>query len=191
MYKVGVITALDEAKARVRVQFNDMDGVVSYWLPIVQQKTLRDKSYWMPDINEHVACLLDENGEEGVVVGAIYSDADAAPVANKDKHCTVFADGTRVEYDRQTHTLTADVQGKINVIATARCDVTCADQVVITSATHVTLQAPSIAINASTGGTTGSMVGTFNLIGTLNVEGNIHATGTIIDDSGNTNHHGH
>lgn len=27
--------------------------------------------------------------------------------------------------------------------------------------------------------------------GNLEVEGNIHATGTIIDDSGNTNHHSH
>lgn len=30
-----------------------------------------------------------------------------------------------------------------------------------------------------------------NLIGNLEVLGNIHATGTIIDDSGNTNHHRH
>ena len=30
-----------------------------------------------------------------------------------------------------------------------------------------------------------------NLTGNLEVKGNIHATGTIIDDSGNTNHHSH
>ena len=30
-----------------------------------------------------------------------------------------------------------------------------------------------------------------NFEGNLEVKGNIHATGTIIDDSGNTNHHSH
>ncbi|WP_333656287.1 hypothetical protein [Dissulfurispira sp.] len=30
-----------------------------------------------------------------------------------------------------------------------------------------------------------------NITGNLNVAGNIHATGTIIDEGGNTNHHGH
>lgn len=29
------------------------------------------------------------------------------------------------------------------------------------------------------------------IVGNVEVEGNIHATGTIIDDSGNTNHHSH
>lgn len=32
---------------------------------------------------------------------------------------------------------------------------------------------------------------TLILKGNLEVEGNIHATGSIIDDAGNTNHHGH
>ena len=33
--------------------------------------------------------------------------------------------------------------------------------------------------------------GNVTIAGDLEVAGNIHATGTIIDDSGNTNHHAH
>lgn len=33
--------------------------------------------------------------------------------------------------------------------------------------------------------------GNFRLIGNLEVQGNIYATGSIIDESGNTNHHSH
>lgn len=117
MYRIGIVVAVDEKTAMARVRWTDMDGEVSYWLPVMQKKTLKDKEYWLPDLNEHVVCLIDENGEEGVILGAIYSDADATPVQNKDKYYIHFEDGTEVEYDRKQHKLRITVKGDILIEA--------------------------------------------------------------------------
>lgn len=132
-YRTGTITQIDTARALARVKFADIDALGSYWLPVLQGKTLKDKAYWLPDINEHVVCLLDENGEEGVILGAIYSEADAPPVNSQDKRHVTFEDGTSVEYDRATHKLTVDVKGDIIVNATGDCTVTVQGRTIIKS----------------------------------------------------------
>lgn len=190
MLRFGIVVAVDETKGMVRVQYTDMDGEVSYWLAVLKPKTLKDKAYWMPDIGEHVAVLIDENAEEGVVLGAIYSSSDAVPVSSKDKYHVKFNDGTVIEYDRTEHKLKADVKGDIEIKATGRADVDCQSQIYIKSATNITIQAPSINMKGGSPAE-GLFEGNFRLIGNLEVEGNIHATGSIIDESGNTNHHSH
>jgi phage baseplate assembly protein V len=122
--KIGIVSAIDPVKCAARVQFPDNDDVISYWLPVVQPKTLKDHFYYMPDVGEQVVCLLDDNGESGVILGAIYSQADAAPVNNPDKWHVTFEDGTILEYDRKEHKLFADVKGDIEVKATGKADVT-------------------------------------------------------------------
>ena len=57
MLKFGIVTNINPALAQARVQFAE-DDILSYWLPILQQKTLKDKFYAIPDIGEHVACHL-------------------------------------------------------------------------------------------------------------------------------------
>ncbi len=115
--KIGIVSAIDPAVCAARVQFPDNDGVVSFWLPVVQPKSLKDRFYHMPDVGEHVVCLLDENGESGVILGAIYSQSDAPPVNSVDKWHVTFEDGTILEYDRAVHKLFADVKGDIDVTA--------------------------------------------------------------------------
>lgn len=109
MYRRAIVEAVDPATARVRVRFPDADGMVSWWLEVLQQRTLGDRSYWMPDVGEAVAVLMDEQDEAGVVLGAIYSSADPPPVASADKRHTVHKDGAVFEYDRATHTWTVAV----------------------------------------------------------------------------------
>jgi phage baseplate assembly protein gpV len=83
--------------------FAEFDHLLSYWLPIVVPKTQNDKTYWIPDIGEQVVCLMDERDEAGVVLGAIYSQADTTPVQSADKWHLGFKDGTAIEYDRAAH----------------------------------------------------------------------------------------
>jgi len=123
MIRRGIVVAVDEKTARVRVQMPDLDGLVSNWLPVVQPKTQKDKAYWLPDIGEYVIVAFDEEGEhsDGYVLGAIYNNKDAPPVANKDKFFVRFEDGTEIEYDRKTHILrvkaqTVIIEGNVNVI---------------------------------------------------------------------------
>ena len=118
MLKFGIVTNIDEKTAKVRVKFAE-DGLLSFWLPVLQAKTLKDKFYALPDIDEQVACLMDENLEDGVILGAIYSDADIVPVISKDKLKIKFYDSTEIEYDRAEHVLNIicpaiNIQGIIN-----------------------------------------------------------------------------
>lgn len=108
-FRVGRVTERDAATARVRVTFDATDSLVSYWLPVLQAKTLADKVYWMPDVDEHVVCLLDKHAEFGVVMGAIFSSVDQPPVANLDALHVRFKDGSTLEYDRTEHQLRVHV----------------------------------------------------------------------------------
>ena len=44
MLKFGTVTNINPLTAKARVQFSD-DDITSYWLPIIQHKTLKDKFY--------------------------------------------------------------------------------------------------------------------------------------------------
>lgn len=105
-FKTGVVCAVDAAKVRVRVKFAELDGLTSAWLPIGQGSTKLNKHYVMMDIGEHVACLMDANLEDGVVLCAIYSSADLPPVQNADKTHIQFSDNSYAEYDRAAHVMT-------------------------------------------------------------------------------------
>jgi len=132
MIRFGKVVAVDEKNARVRVQIEDADAVVTYWLPVLQQKTQDDKHYWLPDVGELVACAFYENDwDTGVVLGAIYNQKDTPPVASRDKFVIQFKDGTRIEYDRNSHKLTIHCVGDIEIV----------------SDTHITLKAPRIDLN--------------------------------------------
>jgi len=164
MLRFGIVTNIDESKAQARVQFQDSDGMVSYWLSILQSKTYKDKFYILPDLGEHVVCLMDKNIEEGVILGSIYSEQDACPVVSKDKFHIRFEDGTVLEYDKSTKKLSADIKGTVDIKAL----------------NQINLTAPIITVN-----------GSFNLEGNAQIKGNVSATGSIIDAGGNSNHHAH
>ena len=77
--RFGIVSQINPVSAQARVSFQD-DESTSYWLPVLQTKTFKDKFYAMPDIGEQVACLMDENSEDGVILGAIYSTEDVPVV---------------------------------------------------------------------------------------------------------------
>ena len=122
MVRIGVVSSSDPAAATVRVAFDDKDGVVSYDLPVLQRQTLKNKDYAVPEPGEHVVCLFMPNGNaQGFCLGAFYSDVDKPKEASLDVRALEFSDGTRIAYDRGSHTLTIDCVGNI-VIRGARID---------------------------------------------------------------------
>ncbi len=122
-YKTGIVTAAKPGFARV--QFPDLDGMVSDWLPMVVPKTLKDKHVWTLDQGEHVVCLMDGYMEDGCILGAIYSDADAPPNVGPDVHRVQYADGGVVEYNRKSGALSIDAKGDatVNVAGNANINV--------------------------------------------------------------------
>ena len=115
MLKFGTITNINPLTARARVEFAN-DNMTSYWLPILQKKTLKDKYYSVLDVGEQVACLMDENCEDGVILGAIYTNLDAVPAVTKEQHLIKFSDNSLIEYNKETQTLTINVK-QVNIIA--------------------------------------------------------------------------
>jgi len=185
VYRLGIVTRTDTARCRVKVRFPARDDVESWWLDVLQLKTHRDKVYWVPDVGEHVACFLDEHGEDGVVAGAIYSQADPAPIDSQDKRHVLHDDGTIEEYDRRSHRWLLDLtqsqgtavvrNGAVSVVVgpegvtvdadgdvavTAQGDVTAdaAGSVAVTAGTEATVDAPMIRHNSGTGVVTGECI---------------------------------
>lgn len=199
MLRFGIISNIDAAKGLARVSFEE-DGIVSGWLPLVFPKAAGDSFSWMYDINEHVACLMDEHADNGVILGAIYSTANQPNGGNKDKFRVVFSDDTTIEYDRSAHKLFADVKGQVEVKAEGAVKVdgqstvdvkatgnikaeTAADATV--KAVLVTLDAPNvqctgilsaaqISVTSSAGGD-----GSLTINGDMRVDGEIEADGEI------------
>ena len=115
MLRFGIVTAINPLMARARVEFAD-DDMNSFWLPVLQKKTLKDKYYVMVDVGEQVVCLMDENSEDGVILGAIYTNLDAVPAIFKEQHMVKFEDGHFIEYNKETQTLTIFAKN-LNIIA--------------------------------------------------------------------------
>lgn len=99
MLRFGTISEVNAAKGLVRVRFEE-DDIVSDWLPMVQSGTLKNKAYALPDENEHVACLMDEHAENGVVVGCLYNSTDTPGYSSRDKVGVKFENGDEIVYDR-------------------------------------------------------------------------------------------
>lgn len=124
LIRVGRVSSVDPVTCTVRVAFDDKDDLVSYDLPVIVPQTLKNKDYLIPDVGEQVVCLFLANGlAQGFCLGAIYSEEDTPPVSSPDKRHVSFSDGTSIEYDRSTHTLTIQAVGPINITAAGNVNV--------------------------------------------------------------------
>lgn len=113
MLKFGYITNYDEC-GRVKVQIEDEDSVITDYIPVVRTSASKDDTGDTIDTNTFVAVILDDlNPLNGVCLGAV----NLKPVKSVNKKYHQFSDGTSLKYDRETHVLTADVNGEITAKA--------------------------------------------------------------------------
>ncbi|WP_322080229.1 phage baseplate assembly protein V [Burkholderia cenocepacia] len=188
--KFGTVSASKPGFARVRL--TDLGNMRTMWLPIAYPKTLADQACWTYDNGEQVAVLLDSRCEDGVILGAIYSDADRPPVTDPNKFIVKFKDGAVLEYDRATHTLTCS--GMQTVIVDSK------SEILLRAGEKVTFDSPEAEFTGNAtikgkltyqGGMAGSGGDGATLTGNMKIDGNVDATGTIMDAGGNSNHHSH
>lgn len=117
MIRFGVVTERDASTGKVRVSLLG-DDLATQMLPVVSSGSGVDKFFSLPGVGDQVAVLLDEHAEDGVVLGSIYSKADAVPAgATADVAMVRFADGTVVKYDKATSTVTIDAVSKVIIKA--------------------------------------------------------------------------
>lgn len=166
MLRSGKITEIDVNKCMARVTFAD-DGVVSDFLQIVVMGALSTKFFHIFDINEQVACLMDDNSEEGVILGALFNEGTRpGEGVSKDIVRVLFPDDSVIEYDRASHEYRIDINGAVNI--TANVAMIEADSVQV-DATTVSVVADSVTVDATTVAITGNVT----------VDGTITATGAV------------
>ncbi len=138
--RFGIVTQVDGSRPQVKVYFEDLE-MESHWLHVPQDGTAENRTYKMLyRKGTQVAVLLDPYGEEGVVLGAIYSDVDPPPVTDPAKWHKTFEDGTVIEYDTKTHELKADVKGSADIKTTGATQL---------EAQSVTVKAMTVNVEAS------------------------------------------
>lgn len=173
MLRFGNITEVDPTKGYARVTFTD-DGIVSDWLQFVTMGAIKDNFSHTFSINEQVACLMDENSEEGVILGAIFNDKTTPNNGGDGIFRVKFDDDSVIEYDRNSHEYTLDVKGKINISADTEINIISAAGEVKVNALNATVTATETAkIQAPAIQLTGAVA----ISGALTVGGAITAPG--------------
>ena len=100
--KEGLVAEAKPGWARVR--FEDLDGLLTDWLPVVVLFSLGDRTVHTLKIGAQAACLMDAQLTRGWVVGCIFSDVDTPPTDLPEEHVTHYEDGTRISYNKSSHT---------------------------------------------------------------------------------------
>ena len=147
VFRCGEVVETDPEKNMVRVLFKDIDEHTSYWLQVIQQQTYDNKHYYMPDIDELVACIFMGNGPiAGFVLGAVYNEKDTPPEDGQDIYYTKYKDGTRLKYDRKNHLVTQNIKGDVlitvedNESAKGTVDITVKDYIKVENNGDITVK---------------------------------------------------
>jgi len=101
--KRGIV--VDGRGSQVRVRFEDNDQLISGWLDVAQRSTAGMRVFTRPKTGSQVVCLMDANREAGVVLGAVYSNADPAPAGNEGTVHFEMPDGSTLIWEGGTFTI--------------------------------------------------------------------------------------
>ena len=114
MLVFGNVVAIDEKKARVRIRIPDMDNYETPgWIFVPQVCTVKDKSYNLPAINTLVAAVMDNEMQDGCILGALYNDEDVCILGDENIKYIKFEDGAYFKYDKTTGFMEAKSPKKI------------------------------------------------------------------------------
>jgi phage baseplate assembly protein V len=116
MLRFGTISDIDASLGMARVSFIE-DGTVSDWMPLIVSKTGNDKFFYIPDVKEQVACMMDDKCLRGVILGAVYSDnRKPSPSDTGDGIVSiVFSNGDKIKYDGSTGQMDLKASGGVVV----------------------------------------------------------------------------
>lgn len=115
--RFGIVSRINAATGEAFVKFEDLDGLETAELPMLYPKTLKDHFYRMLDVGEHVACLMDEHLENGVILGAVYDDENLPPEGDANKCYIQFENGTTITHDRTNGNIDIKTAGTVTVDA--------------------------------------------------------------------------
>lgn len=138
--RIGKVTEFDPEKHAARVNFPDISGKISDWLPLMIPTCIKNKHEYYVDPGDHVICLMSGQGDEfGVILGTFYDDKNKPPKKQGDLHRVEYSDGTVIQYDRKEHRLFIHCVKDISIEA--------GSEITINAGSHIGLTAPRIDLN--------------------------------------------
>jgi len=114
MLRFGRISDIDADKGLCKVSFGE-DEVVTDWLPTLHNGTSGNSYFHTYDIQEHVACMMSDNGITGVILGAIYSRDLQPEESGVDVVSVVFNANNSVVFNRSTGEMTIQASGGVSI----------------------------------------------------------------------------
>ena len=117
VFRIGFVSSVIAARGTVKVTCPDKDNWESDELPVIVRGSAGTKDFWIPEVNEQVLCAFLPNSgtSQGFCLGSFYSDRDKPPTGSADVRCVKFSDGTLIEYDKGSHSLTINCVGAVTI----------------------------------------------------------------------------
>lgn len=120
MIRLGSVKEVQADPPRVKVAIGKM---VTDWRRWMEEAAGEDTTWDPPSEGEQVLALSPFGDfEQAVILRGLNQTAHPAPETDLDKALRKFGDGSLMEYDRASHTLTLEIKGPVHV--TAEGDVT-------------------------------------------------------------------
>ena len=110
----GIVENIEYKPLRIQAKLPDMDDMLSPWALILTARSQIAKTFDPPVKGEQVAILLYDDGESALCLGSVLNDVDNSP-ADKHQYSKVFDDGTRIDYDSDSHLLNITAVGNVTV----------------------------------------------------------------------------
>lgn len=140
LFRIATVIEIDLAAALVRVSVGDIE---SDWIDFATMRAGETKIYCPPSLGEQVFLFCPDHELEGaIILGALYSAANAAP-ENTKRNIITFSDGALIAYDPENHILDALLPGggKVNLTAPADLTVNAAGGATINAQNGITINA--------------------------------------------------
>ena len=135
MIRFGTVAEVDVANARVTC---NVGGLTTDWLPWHAGRAGTTRRWSAPTAGEQVIVFAPGGDTTlGFVMPGFYQDAHPAPSGSADVDMTQYPDGSTVQYDSASNTLTVNVTGNGNVVVNCKVATVKADD-------SVTLDTPLV-----------------------------------------------
>lgn len=111
--RLGQIFEIDYEAAKARVKIGDLE---TDFLPWITAKSGENKNWNPPEIDEQVM-ILSPGGElnQGVILPSLYRGS--APENSSDIQSIIFADGSKISFDKSSGNLDLDIKGNATIKA--------------------------------------------------------------------------
>lgn len=113
----GEVSEIDPKTHKVKVTFNALENMQSDWLPVITMGAGGNQFYALPDVGATAVCLMNANGDGGVVLGVIYNDKDTTPTDNGELWIKKFTNGTTISHNRQNGQIIIETSGDMLIKA--------------------------------------------------------------------------